>query len=303
MFAAKKICFFTIHSIFSILGIIFICCLPKLLVGEVEKEIATVSSKAYPLLQFNWDRYVGTVKKVINLLTSPSQITYEIHGIKRALFPYLLESYFYTITIMVSAFLIALFLSIILTNFTFYFSKQVQSFILKTLNILESLPDLFFVLLIQLIVIWIYKKTNWLMTPPFSTIQGKIYLLPILSLAILPTIYLYKIILLDYKTELTKGYIEFAVAKGLPHLYILYKHVLSNVLLSIFYNAKAIFLFMISNMIVLEFLFNSFGLLKFLINHPTPEIMSVGIIILMLPFNFAFEIFKWIFPERRDVYV
>ena len=80
--------------------------------------------------------------------------------------------------------------------------------------------------------------------------QEKTYLLPILTLSILPIIYLYKICLLNYNDELHKDYINVAVAKGLKPFYILFKHILINALFSIFYNAKSIFLFMISNMIV-----------------------------------------------------
>jgi len=303
MVFAKKLFFFIVRLLFIVLGIICICCLPKLLLTESQKGMTGVDIKTSPLLQLNWDQYIESIKNVIHSLVHLSQVTYELNGIDRELFPYLLEPYLYTLTILTASLFIAIVLSTFLTNFTFYFSKQVQSLILKVLNVLETLPDLFFVISVQLIIILIYKNTNWLVIIPFSTIQGKTYFLPIITLSILPTIYLYRMNLLNYKTELTKDYIDFAIAKGLKPLYILYRHVFINVIISTFYNAKAIFIFMISNMIVLEFLFNSFGLLKFLINHQTSEITSIGILLLMIPFYLSFEISRWILSGRRNTYV
>ncbi|MCX2829057.1 ABC transporter permease subunit [Bacillus sp. DHT2] len=303
MVFAKKLSFFIVRLLFIVLGIICICCLPKLLLTESQKGMTGVDIKTSPLLQLNWDQYIESIKNVIHSLVHLSQVTYELNGIDRELFPYLLEPYLYTLTILTASLFIAIVLSTFLTNFTFYFSKQVQSLILKVLNVLETLPDLFFVISVQLIIILIYKNTNWLVIIPFSTIQGKTYFLPIITLSILPTIYLYRMNLLNYKTELTKDYIDFAIAKGLKPFYILYRHVFINVIISTFYNAKAIFIFMISNMIVLEFLFNSFGLLKFLINHQTSEITSIGILLLMIPFYLSFEISRWILSGRRNTYV
>lgn len=86
-----------------------------------------------PLLEFNIRQYVDAIQNVISSLFNPTKLTYKVNtggGIKspdRDLFPYLLDSYLYTLTIL-----------------TFYFSKRVQPFILKCLHVLEALPDLFF---------------------------------------------------------------------------------------------------------------------------------------------------------------
>ncbi|PER24917.1 ABC transporter permease subunit [Bacillus cereus] len=303
----KNGCFFVIRSFFIILGIIAICSLPQLFFGAPPNSAKSLAIPPTPTLQFNFSNYLDSISNVISSLFHPTSITYKINNAgtqspDRDLFPYLLESYTHTLTIMICAFLIAVLLSTTFTILTFYFSKRIQFLILKTLHVLESLPDLFFVVCVQLFVIWIYKNTNLLVTVPFSTLQEKTYLLPILTLSILPTIYLYKIPLLNYNDELQKDYINVAVAKGLKPFYILYKHVLINALLSIFYNAKSIFLFMISNMIVLEYLFNSYGLFKFLITHQTPEIITVSILILTIPFYLSFELLKRILPGSRDLH-
>ncbi|WP_088292688.1 ABC transporter permease subunit [Bacillus mycoides] len=304
----KNGCFFIIRSFFILFGIIAICSLPQLFFGAPLSPTRSLAMPPTPTLQLNFSNYFDSISNVISSLFHPTSITYKISNAgtqspDRDLFPYLLESYTHTLAIMICAFLIAVLLSTTFTILAFYFPTRIQSLILKTLHVLESLPDLFFVVCVQLFVIWIYKNTNLLVTVPFSTMQEKTYLLPILTLSILPIIFLYKISLLNYKDELQKDYVNVAVAKGLTPLYILFKHVLVNALLSIFYNAKSIFLFMISNMIVLEYLFNSYGLFKFLIMHQTPEIITISILILTIPFYLSFELLKRILPGRRDLHV
>lgn len=101
-----------------------------------------------PTLQFNFSNYLDSISNVISSLFHPTSITYRISNAgtqspDRDLFPYLLESYTHTLTIMICAFLIAVLLSTTFTILTFYFPKRIQSLILKTLHVLESLPDLF----------------------------------------------------------------------------------------------------------------------------------------------------------------
>ncbi|MFJ1104023.1 ABC transporter permease subunit [Bacillus albus] len=296
MYFTKKIILIFLQIILIALGIVFLCCLPKLFLTTSQNKGELI------ILELNWLGYIDYIKKVIHSLLDPFHLTYEIYGIKRLLLPNLLESYFYTLTIIISAFFIAVFLSIVLANLTFYLPKRIQSIISKSLSTIEAIPDLFLIISVQLIIISIYKNTNWLITIPFSTITNKTYFLPIATLSILPTIYLFKINLLNYKNEMSNSYIDLAIAKGLKHFYILKHHVLRNALISIFYNAKSIMLLIISNSIILEFLFNSFGLFRFLISHQNPEIISIGILLLMIPLYFLFEIMKLIIVERRHLY-
>ncbi len=169
----KNGCFFVIRSFFIILGIIAICSLPQLFFGTPPNSAKSLAIPPTPTLQFNFSNYLDSISNVISSLFHPTSITYRISNAgtqspDRDLFPYLLESYTHTLTIMICAFLIAVLLSTTFTILTFYFPKRIQSLILKTLHVLESLPDLFFVICVQLFVIWIYKNTNILVTVPLN---------------------------------------------------------------------------------------------------------------------------------------
>lgn len=165
----KNGCFFIIRSFFILFGIIAICSLPQLFFGAPLSPTTSLAMPPTPTLQLNFSNYFDSISNVISSLFHPTSITYKISNAgtqspDRDLFPYLLESYTHTLAIMICAFLIAVLLSTTFTILTFYFPTRIQSLILKILHVLESLPDLFFVVCVQIFVIWIYKNTNLLVT-------------------------------------------------------------------------------------------------------------------------------------------
>ncbi|WP_171050725.1 ABC transporter permease subunit [Bacillus sp. BHET2] len=237
----------------------------------------------------------NTLVEIINW----KEISYIAQGtnVERNVFPYIIETYTYSLTLLFVSLLIALLFAITLTTSTFYFSSKAQKAVKFVLNLLEALPDVFVVFSLQLGAIWIFKNTSLLITEPYALSGQKIYFLPILTLSLIPTIYLYKSTLMMYEQELNKPYVELGIAKGLDKLYILLRHIFPNVLLSFFYNLKYIYLMMISNVIILEYMYNIFGLLKFMINHPTYEIITVGILLLTIPLFVAFFLIDALLPK------
>ncbi|KFN02540.1 hypothetical protein DJ93_4651 [Bacillus clarus] len=114
----KNGCFFVIRSLFIIIGIIAICCLPQLFLGKSKQAPAFQGMEPPPVLQFNMSQYVDSILNVISSLFHPTTITYKVSiaGIQspdRDLFSYLLDSYIHTLIIMICAFLVAILLSTI----------------------------------------------------------------------------------------------------------------------------------------------------------------------------------------------
>lgn len=132
---------------------------------------------------------------------------------------------------------------------------------------------------------------------PVKIACQKIYFLPILTLTLIPIIYLYKNTIMMYENELGKPYVELGIAKGLSKLYILLRHVFPNVLASFFYNLKYMYLLLLSNMVVLEYMYNIYGLLKFIINHPSYEIITVSVLLLTLPLSIIFFLINSFLPK------
>ncbi|KPL58498.1 ABC transporter permease subunit [Rossellomorea vietnamensis] len=281
------------------LSVICICHIPALMFKDIpppaDKPFAQVTKE----LGFFPGNYFIELKKTFIELFHFKEISYVAQGtnVERTIFPYILESYTYSLLLLFVSLFIALFVAVIFTTGTFYLPRKMQEAVKTILTVLETLPDVFVIFSLQLGAIWVFKHTNLLVTEPYSLSGQKIYFLPILTLSLIPMIYLYKTTILMYENELGKPYVELGVAKGMGKLYILIRHVFPNVLYSFFYNLKYMYLLLLSNMIILEYMYNIYGILQFMTNHPSYEIISAGLILLTLPLSIVFFLIQSFLPK------
>ena len=68
--------------------------------------------------------------------------------------------------------------------------------------------------------------------------ENRAYLLPILSLAVLPTLQMFRMMVLYIKEEQGKHYVEVAYGKGLSSSYILCIHLFKNISIHFFHHLK-----------------------------------------------------------------
>ena len=76
---------------------------------------------------------------------------------------------------------------------------------------------------------------------------------------------------------------ELAKGKGLGKYRIMFIHMIRNVLVSLTYHGKQIIWMMLSNLLILEYLFNVFGVTSFLFSYNKPAIFAVTSVILFVP--------------------
>jgi peptide/nickel transport system permease protein len=272
----------------TIIGIILIGSVPFLIFNPIEGKVT------FDLIAYSKGIY-ETVGKIIHF----NEITYKLEGTDRALFPNMLDPYFYSLKIIFFAFLISIFIATLIT----YILMLISSFKRKTTErlifILESLPDIFVIALVQMFIVWFYQQTEILLFNVASVYGQYAYALPIFCLTILPTIHLLKIMVLLFQDEIDKPYVELAKGKGLSKSFILLVHILRNSLISFFYNSKTIFWFMLSNLLIIEYIFNIYGFSYFLLSfaRQSPEILTIGIIMMFIPF-FVFFTFGQAFIEK-----
>ncbi|PFA62812.1 peptide ABC transporter permease [Bacillus sp. AFS015802] len=286
------------------LSVISICHIPALIFKDIPPPADQPFAEETKELGFFPGNYVIELKKTIGELYHFSDISYVAQGtnVERAIFPYILESYTYSLLLLFVSLFIALFFAVLFTTGTFYLPRKMQEAVKNILTVLEALPDVFVIFSLQLGAIWVFKHTNLLVTEPYSLSGQKIYFLPILTLSLIPMIYLYKNTFLMYENELGKPYVELGVAKGMGKLYILIRHVFPNVLYSFFYNLKYMYLLLLSNMIILEYMYNIYGILQFITNHPSYEIISVALILLTFPLSIVFFFIQTFLPKGVTIY-
>ncbi|WP_342718271.1 ABC transporter permease subunit [Bacillus paramycoides] len=269
----------TVQFIISILGIICLGALPKLFYG----------------FELRASQYIQSLKEVFVNLMDISNLQY-VRG--KFLFPQLFVHYKETIVIFLAAFFISLFVAFCIVYVIMSSSPRIQHRIKSFLILLESIPDILLILVSQILVVWFFKQTGFL---PFqiASIGGEsIRGLPIFCLSIPTTILFVKMLVLRFENELEKDYVLFAKAKGLDRFHILNRHVLRNVLLSTLFFAKTNIFFMLSNLYIIEWIFNTGGIFMFLKSYEgiRIEVFIVSVLLIYIPIFILFKLFHYLIP-------
>lgn len=268
----------TIQFILSVIGIICLGALPKLFEG----------------LHINFSQYVQALKMLVMKLIDIPNLTY---GMNRPLFPQLFIQYKETMVIFLSAFFISLFIAFCIVYIIIRSRPHIQNRIKSCLLFLESIPDILLIIGSQILVIWFFKKTGFLPVKIAALNGESIRGLPIICLSVPTTIMFVKLLLLRFETELEKDYVLFAQAKGLERFYILNHHVLRNVLLSTLFFAKTNIWFMLSNLFIIEWIFNTHGIFIFVKNYQLVEVFTVSVLLIYIPIFILFKLFHYLVPS------
>lgn len=120
-----------------------------------------------------------------------------------------------------------------------------------------SLPDVLIVLCGLLLIMYIGK--NDILKSLIDTKSLRGFIMPLLTLAIIPTVYVSRITFIAIQEEVRKGYINAAKGKGLSKFTIYMKHIFSSVVFKIIDSIPTLMTIIISNLIVVEYLFNYKG--------------------------------------------
>ncbi|WP_423798700.1 ABC transporter permease subunit [Neobacillus sp. SAB-20_R2A] len=276
---AKKVVILVLQCILAVEVLICIGALPVLL-----KD-----------LSFHFSEYFIAIKAMNLGLISYDQLT--LDG-KNPLFPVIFDRYIESMKILGLSILTACFIAFIITYLSFIFFRKKINFLKNLIELAEAVPDLMFILLLQLAVIMIYKKTGIKIATVVS-LREKAVLLPVISLSVPISFYITKVFIHHIEEELEKQYIHLAKAKGLSFSYILNIHVLRNIAEGMFGASKTIFWTMLSTLLVVDYLFNMNGLLRAMVTGPDPFV--VGCILIFIPFYLLYRTYEWIsFDYRKD---
>jgi ABC-type dipeptide/oligopeptide/nickel transport system permease component len=124
-----------------------------------------------------------------------------------------------------------------------------------------SIPDVLIVLFVLLMYTGFARQFPALK----EILPLKNFILPLLTLSIIPTIYISRIAFIAIQEELTKDYIKNEKAKGFSRQKIIFIELLPAIIFRIVDAMPTIVTMLLSNMIIVEYLFNYHGILYFLI--------------------------------------
>ncbi|PLR74217.1 peptide ABC transporter permease [Bacillus sp. UMB0728] len=147
--------------------------------------------------------------------------------------------------------------------------KKSEKWVNSILGFVGFIPDFILVLLLQLFVTYIYKQTGMRVAKVASlSLEEPAILLPVLTLTILPLLYLVRS-LNDRTFEVaSEDYILTAVSKGLTKRQIYLYHVTSNVLPFLKADIYKIVGITTANLFIIEHLYNTRGLTEILFEYP-----------------------------------
>ncbi|MGD6967502.1 ABC transporter permease subunit [Rossellomorea vietnamensis] len=273
----------------SLAGIVLAGGLPALLSGLNEKTL-------------NFQQYWKVVQGIINDLLNPGSLTYTVIGgqKERDLFPYLFDPILYSLTVLFSSFFLALILALVCTVVSMLFNDRIRSRIKLALYFLEALPDLLIILMAQLTIVYFYKKTGHLLFNTASTYEEKAYFLPILLLSILPAVQLFRVSILSFETEIKKDYVLLARSIGVGKWLILISHILRNSIVSVFFQSKKTVWFMLSNLFVIELLFNIPGITRFLMSTMQPILFVLSLLSIFIPLYIFYNLGEMILSNKAN---
>lgn len=215
------------------------------------------------------------------------------------LFPLIFHPYTYSLLLIFGALMVSICFSFVCSIITAIFPRYIQRVIEEAVFFLKTIPDIFLIFFLQLFMVSIYRYTGVLPLNPFSTTQNASIVLPILILAIIPTISLFQFQLLLIKEEEQKDYVMFARAKGFGSVYILCKHIFSNIVVSVVNHIESIVLNLITSLFVFEYMFNIKGLFSILISGQDPVVIVYLLLLFIMPTYGVILMLHWL---RRRLY-
>lgn len=214
--------------------------------------------------------------------------------------PHIGEYITYSLEILFLALFVAIFLALFFTILTMLFKEQTRQRIKTIFFFLESFPDILVILLVQLTVIMIHKNTGIFLSKIAATGGEKIYILPVFCLMILPMVQLYRLSMLTFEAEERKMYVELSKSLGFSKLIILIIHIFRNAIVSIFFQSKKTMWFMLSNLFILERMFNMPGIMFHLSQNMSGELFLITVCSFFLPVFLLYSFGEWYFLRRLN---
>ncbi|CRK81737.1 ABC transporter permease subunit [Neobacillus massiliamazoniensis] len=248
-------------------------------------------------LSFHPDEYVQAIyNEAIHLFT----LTHLSYNDRNSIFSVIFFLYFDSMRILGLGLILAVIIALLNSYVALIFFRKKINLIKKLIELLESIPDLMFILLLQMLVIYIYKKTGVRIAQVVS-LREKAILLPVICMAVPISFYITKVLIHYIEEEMEKNYIVLAKSKGFSFVYILNKHVLRNIVEGMHGTSKTVIWSMLSTLLVVDYLFNMNGLLRMMAT--TPDAFIVGCMMIFIPFFILYRIYEWTsFDHRKDTH-
>jgi peptide/nickel transport system permease protein len=260
--------------------------------------IVSATSGLFQDQSFSLFTYWDSLISVLMDLGNPADIVYVNSDIERNLFPIIFVAFFSSIRIVFLALIMAISVSLLILVLYYTAGKWFRGLINIFAFLISSLPDIFVISAMQIFVIWFFKQSGILLVDVASVGEKQIILFPAAVLSIVPAFFFLGLMVSFINEEQNLPYVELARGKGLGKFRLLFFHMIRNILISLTYHAKQIVWMMLSNLLILEYLFNVFGVTSFLFTYNTPSIFAITAILLFIPIYLLLKGLQFLIKRR-----
>lgn len=164
------------------------------------------------------------------------------------------ERYLYTLELLGFSLLAMVAGGILLTAIFIMTPKKIQSKLKDFINFSEAVPDLLIIFVLQFVVIYLYKETGFKLFRLYG-LSEKSFLMPVLAVSLLPSFFMAQFLIKEIEGEWEKDYVIFAKSKGLHNLTIYFKHILRNVFPMAVIQLRTLIWILLSNLVLIEYIF------------------------------------------------
>ncbi|WP_061810084.1 ABC transporter permease subunit [Rossellomorea vietnamensis] len=241
-------------------------------------------------------KYLQTLQEMAREILQPGSIIIKVGDPmdykSYPFYPLFFQLFGYSFSLLLLALFLAAGMSSLISYLFMFLPRKVYRVCFRLLDSLDSLPDVMIIVFIQLFIVWFFKKTDILLFEIYTLGDEKTYLLPIICLAIMPIAFLTKQFLFQLREEEEKPYVEYSYSKGFSKAYTIWVHLFRNVWIHFYYHIKPIFLLMLSNLLIIEILFNINGFMNVLLDVSinTPSAFFIGMLMIYIPFFIVFTL-------------
>ncbi|HYE10464.1 MAG TPA: ABC transporter permease [Patescibacteria group bacterium] len=264
---------------------VFICTIPR---SYTVKKIDGKWTASYPIK--------NVLKSVNNRVTSLVQGDFKVTANGKDLIQLMKTALKRSMKLLMGGLLIAIILGIFKGIFDSRRGKSRDSSLKILLTIIPiSLPDVLIVAMLQAFAIWLIQHgIRIFKVAGAGTWQHEI--LPIVALSVLPACYIARVTAMSIEGCYDKEYVKAALGKGCSNRRILWNHVMRNAVGIIFESLSNITAMIISNMMIVEYMFSYPGITTMLMNSyrnndnntTIATIIVIGIIYFILDAMFQF---------------
>ncbi|WP_343802079.1 ABC transporter permease subunit [Bacillus carboniphilus] len=178
----------------------------------------------------------------------------EIKVYEKSIVEHVSDTVFKSLLIVIPAIFLGFLGGIIKGAFDFKTRRRKWNIFGKPLTWLSiSIPDLFFIIMIQFFLIFLYKEGVLTEVHLIGDDYLQNYVYCIIFLAIYPFFYTARATFISLESEMGFDYIRTAKAKGTKTNKIIFTHVLKNALPVIFSHMDTVVLYVLSNLFIVEF--------------------------------------------------